>query len=185
MNGTREDIKNSLKIDLDSYKSELQALLNIKRVHKKDGKDYKNLSKNFTNCVIISDEFSGGNVIRYTYKTNKTGHQIGKIYAYDKLENMPNDGIERETLTSRMMLNDIYQFSIDEIENAINNKIESIKKDIIDIEYALEVSDNAFDKFDKMINNINKELKCVTPRFLQSYLIDYIKSNISTITKTY
>lgn len=185
MYGTKTDIKNSLKNDLDSYNSELQALLDIKRVHKKDGKDYKNIGKNFTNCVIISDNISGGNVVRYTYKTNKSGYQIGKIYAYDKLENMPNDGIERWTLTGRMMLNDIYQFTVNEIENAINDKIESIKKDISDIEYALEVSDGVIDKFDKMINDINKELKCVTPRFVQSYLMDYIKSNISTVTKTY
>ena len=52
---TKEDIKAKIKRAIDYYETRIEAWQNVKRVHKKDGSDFKVLSKNFVNCIFTSD----------------------------------------------------------------------------------------------------------------------------------
>lgn len=123
-----EELKNNLNKRIERNNIIIEKLKSIEIVTKKDGKPFKNLSQNFTNCKIVKDEnslhYNAINLCIYFMIGYK--HDYYKIDLYDYCDELSND--DERKIANNGILRSIYIYNIDEIKSLINSTIENLKK---------------------------------------------------------
>lgn len=122
-------ILNDLENDIFNYENEIKALQEIKRLKKKDGTDFKNLRQNFNDKLYY--DFSLGfckNI--YVY------------YEYRNYDLKYNEYKISNNIKHTIYLKNDIEITLDIIENAIKNEIETLKNYINNNKRSIEMIKN-------------------------------------------
>lgn len=133
--------KRELEEYIRDYKRDLQILENIKRVKRKNGKDFKNLMQNFTDSrgyykLLIEKNF-------INFSTLKVGGITVKILNNKMLENITADDIEKLIKERIVSLRENIKDTENKIKkiDTIDADIEKIRNDIKKISEKYEISE--------------------------------------------
>lgn len=189
----KENLKKELEKRLDHHVSLLSAWKKVERQKTKAGKDFKIMSKNFTNCSF-EDKYNLGSEIVVTTNSEKNGYisegirveehvqknRNGKIfYTYndyskpiEKYDNNSKIELEEEELID-MNYYYVYLMDTDFIEYLINNnilrhelKIEELKQQLATFE---ETCENIENLLLPAIEEVNKQDDDFRSVFMESF----------------
>lgn len=147
----RKQIEEEYRNTIQDYRNAIIAWKNVKRLSKKDGSDFANIGKNFTNANIIKKYSWGDELYIQVYYYYASGG-----YAHDDIEIKDNDTV-----------NDIF--------NNINKKIVLYEKYIKSYTDKLTSSERVFDEVDRTVSELLKF--CKDNGFSSYEICEYIKDN--------
>lgn len=126
-----EDIEKEFKKRIDNHAALLEAWEKVERVTKKDGSDFKALSKNFNNATVIVNEF----VLRPSKKIRVYGRTKRNDFVEDYVETTDlvkysKRHIDADRILKESYLEPWYEKTVSEIFEDIEAKKEYHKKAI-------------------------------------------------------
>lgn len=175
---TLNDVKKTLTDYMEDYSAKIELWKNVKRVYKKDGKEFSVLSKNFENATICNIDYS----IREDKEIRVSG-RINGVYVYDSIEIYPcvdtyKHDVDEARIIKRSFLNPYFIMTVDEIEIAIADRIEMYEGYVKDLKDQLDKADDVFMEFkiaiDKAMDKMRKEAGNNTSLYYET--LDYLKS---------
>lgn len=122
-------MKNEIEKSINYYKTRIESWQNVKRLYKKDGSDFKNLSQNFANCKIGVDFLNNFTITIFFYDENNKY----KSDYIDLVLEEDNKEIKKEENQSTFKKyswskNECFTANPTQIEKMIQNRIEKYKK---------------------------------------------------------
>lgn len=138
-----EEIYRKLKNDINKHNQLLNAWGKIEHLTKKDGTEFKNIKKSFSNCDICYDYINRPEM-SISIKLNNGNYYSDYIFLYDSY--------------SYYKKNKYLILTIDEIIKAIEDKKESIKKQIQEKEKVLSVIENLYYEYTKKMKALYNDL---------------------------
>ena len=128
MNGFKEvcfdKFTKKLEKNIKNYEARLNAWQNVKRVYKKDGTDYKNISQNFEGCKFLKDfrnEFEC--CVNYINYNGETCTDI--ISLHQTTENLPFEPKKDQEILGGCGWKPYIILDADQLEIMINNLIKN------------------------------------------------------------
>lgn len=181
-----DGIKTEIKKRISEHKTLLQAWENVTFPTKKDGTPFKIMSKNFENAKFYND-ITAWHDYEKKLKVNAfdelNGYISEDIYCYNQVKYIKDETMLAKTeniMPKEPMLEQMYVYDLDDIKNAIKEKIAYHKESIDSLENQLENADAAYNKFKEAYTNAIKELENIAGETTcLSYAIK------GTITKRY
>lgn len=183
---SKNDIRKKIENSIDEIRGRMEAWENVKRVYKKDGKPFKVLSKNFTNCFIGNNRWNDGKVIEVSYYVN--GYHRSDSVAItgvnkDGWKGTPPEESELYKLYAKVPC--FFDMNVDQVEEAISLCIERDKEYIAEHERELQIIDDvlgeyikelktAYEKAEQKIKATNTDM-CSTLEYSLSELAKNIK----------
>ena len=143
------DVKRELNNRLAQDKSILASWENVKINKKKNGEDYKVLSKAIEGARVCDYIELGNQIIVYGYGQDNRYYE-DNILIYGYLDELP-DTDERKKAYKRSFIRQKYQFTADEIKKAIENRIEWLRLDIANLERDIEEAETLYNAFHEKI----------------------------------
>lgn len=156
-----DEIKTKLANGINRNVAIIEKLKSIELVTKKDGKPFKNLAQNFTNCKIGYDGFS----LHSDSKSLRVYFMVGYKHDYYNIDlynycDTLEDGDERKA-PNNGILRSIYIYSVDETKSLIDSTIKQLEKQTA--------------SYKMQLNNCDKIAKSFLKK--QSQLIDELEKN--------
>lgn len=181
LNEIKEGLKKKIAVD----NAFLEAWQKVTFPTKKDGKPFAVLSRNIEGATMSEMHFSlqkGENDLTvYTYSRG-AGYVSDSIHMYDFVEYLTdkNKIAKKENYQPKQpFLNQVYTFDLEDIKNAVNERIEYFKNHIIELEKQLENADRVYyafrDAYDKAIKTLQNETSEYSSRFLYHAVLDCVK----------
>ena len=158
-----EDMKKELANSIYNNEKEIEALQNIVIKKKKDGTNYKRLSQAIEGGTVVTDYLGTSyetRCIKISYRG--TEHLTCWIPVCGKIRDLPETDIRRKRFKTAPTYNDTYTFTPNEIQKAINDKIESDEKRIVELKETLENFDSIYLPLIEKAKALYDELKNVT-----------------------
>ena len=181
-----DGIKTELKKRISEHKTLLQAWENVTFPTKKDGTPFKVMSKNFENAKFYND-ITAWHDYEKKLKVNAfddlNGYISEDIDCYNQVKYIKDETMLTKTeniMPKEPMLEQMYVYDLDDIKNAIKEKIAYHKKCIESLENQLENADTAYNKFKEAYTKAIKELKNIAG---ETTCLSYAIKD--TITKRY
>lgn len=150
-----DGIQTELRKKIERKEVALAAWQSVTFPTKKDGTAFKVLSKNISGAALYSEEYAmqpGENKLRVHGWGKTTGYVESYIYVYchvSDLKDAKKIAKVENYMPKLSMLKQIYRFDLEDIKEAVANKIEQLQKDIDRLNHDLEVSSAAFAEFQK------------------------------------
>ena len=142
-------IEKKYRSGIDTYKNAIKAWTNVKRVSKKDGSDFANFGKNFTNATFKQE-------YPWAKPELKVDYKCGYGYAYDSIEVEENDTV-----------NDVFR--------KINDRIRVFSGNIAEAEKKASNTKTVFNEVDKTMVELMKF--CKSNGFSSYEVCNYIHDN--------
>lgn len=166
-------IQTNIKRQLAQNIAALNAWKNVKHLTKKDGTEFKLISKSFENAKIDYD-FSGKPVLKVHFKDDYNGYSDDEIWlyasynAYSKTQKYPESTyINRVHYLTQLEAMEVVSEKIKYYENAINEKKETLEKlETLYIEYTSKLKALYNEALDKCGDN--RQLKSSMKEALES-----------------
>lgn len=153
-----DEIQQKLKNDINKYKLLLNSWSKIEHLTKKDGSEYKNIKKSFSNCDICYDSISRPEM-SISIKLNNGNRYSDYIFLYDSYRYYGKNKYPLESYNiGGGVINKYHILTIDETMKAIEEKKESIKKQIKEKEKVLSVSENLYYKYTNKMKALYNDL---------------------------
>ena len=153
-----EEIYRELKNDINKHNQLLNEWSKVEYVIKKDGTEFKNIKKSFSNCDICYDSINRPEM-SISIKLNNGNWYSDYIFLYDSYSYYGKNKYSLEYYDMGCgIINKYHILTIDEIINAIEDKKDSIKKQIQEKEKVLSVIENLYYKYTNKMKALYNDL---------------------------
>ena len=162
-----DGIKTELKKEIARKETLLQAWQNVKFVTKKDGTPFINIGRNFENAKYSGVSYAlqaGENELRVYGFCKLNGYVDDTITCYTLVKDLKNETMIAKTqnyLPKQTYLEQLYSFDIDDIKNAVADKINYLIDRIAVLYNELNIVDKCYNNFvneySKLISNLENE----------------------------
>ena len=146
-------IENEYRDSIENYQELIKAWGNVKRVTKKDGSNFSNFKKNFTNAEIRQEYTWCNPDMKVYYRAKKYG------YTYDSIQIEDNDTVES-------------------IFKKINNRIEMYNGHISKLKTKVSNVNRVYNEVDRTMKELMKF--CKDNGFSNYEICSYINDNSSS-----
>ena len=153
-----DEILKELKNDINKYNQLLNAWSKIEHLTKKDGTEFKNIKKSFSNCDICYDSINRPEMT-ISIKLNNGNWYSDYIFLYDSYSHYGKNKYPLESYNmGGGIINKYHILTIDETIKAIEDKKEFIKKQIQEREKVLSVIENLYYKYTNKMKDLYNDL---------------------------
>lgn len=171
MNRNCNDIEEALKKEIAITKAIIEAWKNVRFVTKKDGTSFKNLSRNIENAYLFNESYHIKNVENKLRVFTRRKHNEGfycedVIDCYRSTQYWNDERIKTKpnNIVSGIYHYDIYVFDIEDIKNAVAERIKDKEEYLDSLMNQLMNLNNAFNNFyngySNLIDKLKKETFC-------------------------
>lgn len=162
-----EDIKKEFNKRIEEQKTLLEAWEKVERATKKDGSNFVALAKNFKNATIKNNEY----VLRPSKKIHVYGITKNNKYVDDSIETnelvkYAKRHIDADRILKESYLEPWYEKTVDEIFEDIEERKETLRKNIKNFEEEIKISEKYYNMVNihlESIHNILNELSVKKP----------------------
>lgn len=181
-------IQESLKNDIAINTAYLDAWCKVSFPTKKDGKPFAILSKNIDGATLSSVSYAmhaGENELTVYTFCNAAGYVHDSISCYELVKYLKDETMLAKTENYQpkiTYLEQVYTFDLDDIKQAVCNRIEYLKEYVSDLAKQLEKSKKVFDAFRAAYDSAVKTLQAETSEFAHK---DLYCDVFDTIKKRY
>lgn len=175
-----EEINRELKNDINKHNQLLNAWSKVDHLTKKDGTEFKNIKKSFSNCDISYDSINRPEM-SISIKLNNGNLYSDYIFLYDSYSYYGKNKYPLESYNmGGGIINKYHILTIDETIKAIEDKKESIKKQLQEKEKVLSVIENLYYKYTNktkaLYNDLLEECKKDSNRIAFNCIREVIES---------
>ena len=182
-----DGIKKNIEKEIDCYQCMKKEWESVKFPTKKNGEPFSIMSKNFENATYIGNTYleqgDKGKVLNPTLKvcfcTNLSGYHKDELFLYEYIKYMDKNKFigKREKNT----FNEVYVYDLEDIKQAVKDRIEYLEKYINSLKKQLEIADNAYNTFKEAYKNAMEVLNKATETTENTY--STLKSDIRDTVK--
>ena len=182
------DIKNAISNDIEKHEAFLKAWENVTFPTKKDGSAFKQMQKNISGATYYMESWAmqpGEYRIRVNAHCNCAGYITDEIDAYNLVKYLKDENKKAKTqnyMQKISYIEQIYIFDIEDIKEAIKNRIEYHKNTIESHKKQLEIASAAYKAFAEQFKKAVVELETTTNKKENSTLYHAI---FDTVTRRY
>lgn len=182
-----DGIKTSLKIEIEEREAILKAWENVTFPTKKNGEPFAVMSKNINGATYKKADYglSANNVELKVVANNNYKWTTDSIDCYTLVRYLKDKSKIAKTenyMPKELCLEQVYKFDLEDIKEAVNNRIEYLKGYVESLKKQLEIADKAYAGFRKVYEDAMAVLDNVTETkkdeysFLKSSILDTIKN---------
>lgn len=182
-----DGIKTSLKIEIEEREAILKAWENVTFPTKKNGEPFAVMSKNINGATYKKADYglSANNVELKVVANNNHKWTTDSIDCYTLvryLKDKSKIAKAENYMPKELCLEQVYKFDLEDIKEAVNNRIEYLKGYVESLKKQLEIADKAYAGFRKVYEDAMAVLDNVTETkkdeysFLKSSILDTIKN---------
>lgn len=182
-----DGIKTALKKEIEEKEAILKAWESVTFPTKKDGKPFAIMSKNINGATYKVGEYAltSDNVELKVVANNNYKWTTDSIDCYTLVKYLRDKNKIEKTenyMPKQPCLEQIYKYDLEDIKEAVNNRIEFLKENVKSLKRQLEIADNAYTVFRKAYKEAMTVLDDVTETkkdeysFLKSSILDTIKN---------
>lgn len=182
-----DGIKTSLKIEIEEREAILKAWENVTFPTKKNGEPFAVMSKNINGATYKKADYglSANNVKLKVVANNNHKWTTDSIDCYTLVRYLKDKSKIAKTenyMSKEPCLEQVYKFDLEDIKEAVNNRIEYLKGYVESLKKQLEIADKAYADFRKVYEDAMAVLDNVTETkkdeysFLKSSILDTIKN---------
>lgn len=182
-----DGIKTSLKIEIEEREAILKAWENVTFPTKKNGEPFAVMSKNINGATYKKADYglSANNVELKVVANNNHKWTTDSIDCYTLVRYLKDKSKIAKTenyMPKELCLEQVYKFDLEDIKEAVNNRIEYLKGYVESLKKQLEIADKAYAGFRKVYEDAMAVLDNVTKTkkdeysFLKSSILDTIKN---------
>lgn len=182
-----DGIKTSLKIEIEEREAILKAWENVTFPTKKNGEPFAVMSKNINGATYKKADYglSANNVELKVVANNNHKWITDSIDCYTLVRYLKDKSKIAKTenyMPKELCLEQVYKFDLEDIKEAVNNRIEYLKGYVESLKKQLEIADKAYAGFRKVYEDAMAVLDNVTETkkdeysFLKSSILDTIKN---------
>lgn len=182
-----DGIKTSLKIEIEEREAILKAWENVTFPTKKNSEPFAVMSKNINGATYKKADYglSANNVELKVVANNNHKWTTDSIDCYTLVRYLKDKSKIAKTenyMPKELCLEQVYKFDLEDIKEAVNNRIEYLKGYVESLKKQLEIADKAYAGFRKVYEDAMAVLDNVTETkkdeysFLKSSILDTIKN---------
>lgn len=178
-----DGIKTALKKKIEIKKAYLNCWESVEFITKKDGTPFKILSKNIVNARIVKPQYTlqdGENELIVGCWCDAAGYVNDYINIYRLVKDLDDKKrVKTENyLPKHSLLEQVYVFDIEDIKEAVNDRIEQLKNLITQLENELLKVDNIYNNFKIVYGEALEQLKndCGDGSIIHSMILETVKS---------
>lgn len=170
-----DGIKTELKKELETKIALLEAWENVTFPTKKDGTPFSSMSKNFNGAKYHAGDYAmqpGENKLTVYTSTKLSGYINDTIDCYNLICDMKNENQLAKTqnyMPKQSYLKQVYCFDMEDIKEAITNRIAQLEKDIDRLNNEIENAENVFNTFRSAFGNALEQLAKDTEKTGENY----------------
>lgn len=181
-----DGIKTSLKIEIEEREAILKAWENVTFPTKKNGEPFAVMSKNINGATYKKADYglSANNVELKVVANNNYKWTTDSIDCYTLVRYLKDKSKIAKTenyMPKELCLEQVYKFDLEDIKEAVNNRIKFLKENIESLKKQLEIADKAYIAFRKAYEDAMNVLDNVTETKKDEY--SFLKSNILETVK--
>lgn len=181
-----DGIKTSLKIEIEEREAILKAWENVTFPTKKNGEPFAVMSKNINGATYKKADYglSANNVELKVVANNNYKWITDSIDCYTLVRYLKDKSKIAKTenyMPKELCLKQVYKFDLEDIKEAVNNRIKFLKENIESLKKQLEIADKAYIAFRKAYEDAMNVLDNVTETKKDEY--SFLKSNILETVK--
>jgi hypothetical protein len=164
-------IKTSLERDIAIYSALIDAWKKVSFPTKKDGSAFKVMSKNISGARYDVKPYllaRGQYELTVTAFSNPGGYNTDSINCYELVKYLKDESMKAKTENyqpKEMYLEQVYTFDIEDIKNAVSNRIEYLENYVSDLKKQLASLETVFRNFRNAFDNAIKTLEHDTKDF--------------------
>lgn len=182
-----DGIKTKLKNEIEEREAILKAWENVTFPTKKNGEPFAVMSKNINGATYKKADYglSANNVELKVVANNNHKWTTDSIDCYTLVRYLKDKSKIAKTenyMPKELCLEQVYKFDLEDIKEAVNNRIEYLKGYVESLKKQLEIADKAYAGFRKVYEDAMAVLDNVTETkkdeysFLKSSILDTIKN---------
>lgn len=182
-----DGIKTKLKNEIEEREAILKAWENVTFPTKKNGEPFAVMSKNINGATYKKADYglSANNVELKVVANNNHKWTTDSIDCYTLVRYLKDKSKIAKTenyMPKELCLEQVYKFDLEDIKEAVNNRIEYLKGYVESLKKQLEIADKAYAGFRKVYEDALAVLDNVTETkkdeysFLKSSILDTIKN---------
>lgn len=181
-------IKTAIRNDIEKHEAFLHAWENVSFPTKKDGSAFKQMQKNISGATYYMESWAmqpGEYRIRVNAHCNCAGYISDEINAHELVKYLKDENKKVKTqnyMQKISYLEQVYMFDIEDIKEAVKNRIEYHKNTIEAYKKQLEIASAAYKAFAEQFKKAVVELETTTNKKENSTLYYAI---FDTVTKRY
>lgn len=181
-----DGIKTKLKNEIEEREAILKAWEGVTFPTKKDGKPFAIMSKNINGATYKTADYglSANNMVLKVITNSNFKYVTDSIDCYTLVRYLDD---EKKAKTENYMpkepyLEQVYKYDLEDIKEAVNNRIEYLKGYVDSLKKQLEIADKTYIAFRKAYEDAMNVLDNVTETkkdeysFLKSSILDTIKN---------
>ena len=181
-----DGIKTNLKKAIEEREAILKAWENVTFPTKKNGKPFAVMSKNINGATYKVGEYAltSDNVELKVVANNNYKWTTDSIDCYTLVRYLKDKNKIAKTenyMPKQPCLEQIYKYDLEDIKEAVNNRIEFLKESVESLKKQLEIADKAYITFKNAYESALLILDSVTDTKRDEY--SYLKSNILDTVK--
>ena len=182
------DIKNAISNDIEKHEALLKAWENVTWPTKKDGSAFKQMQKNISGATYYMESWAmqpGEYRVRVNARCNCAGYITDEINAHNLVKYLKDENKKAKTqnyMQKISYLEQIYVFDLEDIKEAVKNRIEYHKNTIEAHKKQLEIASTAYKTFAEQFKKAVVELETTTNKKENSTLYHAI---FDTVTRRY
>ena len=150
-----DGVKKSIEKDIDMYEALLSAWEKVTFPVKKDGKPFVNMSKNFKGATFKRKDYglSGYETeLKVHTNTKLFGYATDYVDCYCLVKYLKDEKKKLKTenyMPKEQYLEQVYKYDLEDIKEAVSNRIEQLKKNISSLKNQLNKADEVYNNFKK------------------------------------
>ena len=165
MRKDQETIKKEFENYIEQHEAQRDAWKKVKRVTKKDGADFATLAKNFENAKIENCEYAlRAEKQINVYTVTRSGRYINDYFSISPLVKDANFDVSEERVIKESMLSAYFHMNADEIEKAIEKRIEMHENSIKAYQEQINNLDKYYNRIIEQLEEIHETLNEITPK---------------------
>lgn len=181
-----DGIKTKLKNEIEEREAILKAWENVTFPTKKNGEPFAVMSKNINGATYKKTDYglSANNVELKVVANNNHKWITDSIDCYTLVRYLKDKSKIAKTenyMLKELYLEQVYKFDLEDIKEAVNNRIKFLKENIESLKKQLEIADKAYIAFRKAYEDAMNVLDNVTETKKDEY--SFLKSNILETVK--
>lgn len=166
-----DEIKTDLRRDIAINKAYIDAWKAVYFPTKKDGKPFANMQNNIHGAKYapVSYSMQAGEYELTVYTScYAAGYIHDEINVYDLVKYLKDENKKEKTqnyMPKNTYLEQVYKFDLDDIKDAVVNRIDYLTEYVADMEKQLKKIDTIFSNFRNAYDNAMKQLESDTAEF--------------------
>lgn len=181
-----DGIKTKLKNEIEEREAILKAWEGVTFPTKKNGEPFAIMSKNINGATYKAGEYAltSDNVELKVVANNNYKRTTDSIDCYTLVRYLKDKNKIVKTknyMPKQPCLEQVYKYDLEDIKEAVNNRIEFLKENVKSLKRQLEIADKAYIAFRKAYEDAMNVLDNVTETKKDEY--SFLKSNILETVK--